>query len=284
MVKDYNALITAINAQEGNDSSGKPQPLFGSPTVSLLQQQILSSINLQSPNGYLDTIPNATDTLQGTMTIQVGSAAAQTIEMSKLSDPTISGLADAINASNFGVTASVMTRNGQSTLTLRSQTAGSSGTLTVTSAIIDATNSNTALNYTETSDIQGLTGLGISMNNDGTLKLDVNALDSVLNSDFNSVVGFFQSANSWGTTVASVLNLAGTGSSKGVLSLAQKANSTMESNLNKEIAKEESLIADQQKRLTAQLTQANQILQQLPSQLNSMEMIYSAITGYNQKG
>jgi len=58
----------------------------------------------------------------------------------------------------------------------------------------------------------------------------------------------------------------------------------MESTLNKEIEKEEALIADQQKRLTAQLTQANQILQQLPSQLDGMDMIYSAITGYNQKG
>ena len=284
MVKDYNALITAINAQEGNDSSGKPQPLFGSPTVSLLQQQILGSINLQSPNGYLDAIPSATDTLQGTLTIQVGSGAAQTIDMSTLSDQTVAGLADAINAANFGAIASVVTRNGQSTLTLRSQTVGSSGTLTVTSGIVDTTHGNTALNYTETSDIQALSGLGISMNNDGTIKLDVNALESVLNSDFNSVVGFFQSANSWGMTVANIVNLAGTGSSKGILTLAQNANSTMESNLNKQIAKEESLIADQQKRLTAELNQANQILQQLPSQLSSMDMIYSAITGYNRKG
>ena len=98
------------------------------------------------------------------------------------------------------------------------------------------------------------------------------------------MVGFFQSANSWGMTVGDILNHAGTGSSVGILSLAQKANSTMEKNLNDEIAKEESLIADQQKRLTEQLNKANQILQALPSQLSSMDMIYSAITGYNQKG
>jgi flagellar hook-associated protein 2 len=97
------------------------------------------------------------------------------------------------------------------------------------------------------------------------------------------VLGFFQSANSWGMTVARVLNQAGTSSSTGILRLAQKANSTMESNLNAEIAKEDSLIADQQKRLTDELTRANEILQQLPSQLSGMDMIYSAITGYNQK-
>jgi flagellar hook-associated protein 2 len=284
MVKDYNAVIAAIDAQEGNDSSGKPQPLFGSPTISLLQQQIMSSLNLQSPNGYLDAIKDPSDTLSGTLTLQVGSGSEHTLDMSQLTDKTIGGLADAINSANIGVVASVVTSNGESTLTFRSQKAGISGALIVNSTLLDTTNSNTALNYTQSSNISSLTSLGISMNNDGTIKLDLGTLDSVLNSDFSSVLGFFQNANSWGTTVANILNLAGTGSSKGILSLAQKANSTMESNLNKEIDKEEAVIADQQKRLTAQLTQANQILQQLPSQLSGMDMIYSAITGYNQKG
>jgi len=284
LVNDYNALIKAINAQEGNDSSGNPQPLFGSPTVSLLQQQLMSSINLQSPNGYLDSIKDASDTLSGTISIQTGNGTARTIDMATLSDHTLSGLADAINSANFGVIAAVVTSNGQSTLTLRSQSAGSGGSLTVNSGIVDVTNNNASLNYTATSDIPGLTTLGINMNNDGTLSLDVNALDSVLNSDFSSVVGLFQSASSWGITVANILNQAGTESSGGILTLAQKANSTMESNLNAEIAKEEALIADQQKQLTAELTQANQVLQELPSQLDGMDMIYSAITGYNQKG
>ena len=284
MVNDYNAAIKAINAQEGNDSSGNPEPLFGSPTISLLQQQLMSSLNLQSPNGYLDAIQNASDTLNGTLSIQVGNGIVQPFAMSALSDRTIAGLADAINSANVGVTASVVTSNGESTLTLRSQTAGTAGALTVDSSITDSTNNNTALNYTETSDISSLTSLGISMNNDGTISLDANALDSALNSDFNSVVGFFQSANSWGMTVAHILNQAGTNSSAGILSLAQKANSNMESNLNAEISKEDSLIANQQKSLTAELNQANEILQQLPSQLSGMDMIYSAITGYNQKG
>jgi flagellar hook-associated protein 2 len=283
MVNDYNALIKAIDAQEGNDASGKPQPLFGSPTVSLLQQQLMSSLNLQSPNGYLDALKNATDTLSGTISIQVGDGEAHTIDMAALTSPSLSGLADAINAENFGVIAAVVTRNGQSTLTLRSQLAGDANALTVSSGIKDVT-SNASLNYTESSAIPGLMALGISMNNDGTIALDVNALDSVLNSDFNDVVGFFQSANGWGMTVANILNQAGTGSSSGILKLAQKANSTVESNLNAEVAKEEALIADQQKRLTAELNQANQILQALPSQLSGMDMIYSAVTGYNRKG
>ena len=280
MVNDYNSLIKAINAQDGNDASGKPEPLFGSPTLSLLQQQLLSSVNTQNPSGYLDAITNASDTLSGTLSIQVGSGTVHTIDVSTLSDQTLSGLADAISAGAIGVTAKVVTSNGSSTLTLQSQTAGSAGTLSVTSSIVDSTNSNTALNYTSSSDITGLTGLGISMNNDGTVSLDVNALDSALNSDFNGVVGFFQSANSWGMTVANVLNQAGASSTTGILKLAEKSNSTVESNLNAQIAKEESLISAQQKKLTAELTNANEILQALPSQLNSVDMLYSAITGY----
>lgn len=283
MVNDYNTLIKAINAQEGNDASGNPQPLFGSPTISLLQQQLMSSLNLQSPNGYLDAVKNASDMLAGTLSIQLGGGEAHTIDISTLSDQTLSGLANAINAANFGVTAAVVTTNGQSTLTLRSQSAGTAGSLTVNSSISDVTNGNTPVNYTETSDIPGLTSLGISMNNDGTVTLDGSALDSVLNSDFQSVVGFFQGANGWGMTVANILNQAGTESTTGILALAQKSNSTMESNLNAEIAKEDARIADQQTQLTTELNQANEILQELPSQLDGMNMIYSAITGYNQK-
>ena len=177
----------------------------------------------------------------------------------------------------------MITRNELSTLTLLSGTAGAKGALSVTSKIVDTTNSNTTLNYTHSSDIPGLTSLGITMNNDGTIRLDANTLDSTLNSDFSSVLGFFQGANSWGMTTANVLNQAGTSSSTGILKLAQKANSTMESNLNADIAREETLISAQQKNLTAELNKANEILQALPSQLSSVDMLYSAITGYNQK-
>jgi flagellar hook-associated protein 2 len=283
MVTDYNSLINAINAQTGNDASGNAQPLFGSPTLSLLQQQLLSSINTQNPNGSLDAIKNASDTLSGTISIQVGSGTAHQIDMSTLSDQTLSGLASAINTANIGVTAKVVTRNGLSTLTLLSGTAGANGALSVTSNIVDSANGNTTLNYTHNSDISGLTGLGISMNNDGTISLDANTLDSTLNSDFSSVVGFFQGVDSWGMTTANVLNQAGTSSSTGILKLAQKANSTMESNLNADIAREETLISAQQKNLTTELNKANEILQALPSQLSSVDMLYSAITGYNQK-
>ena len=281
MVSDYNALISAINTQHGNDSSGNPEPLFGSPTLSLLQQQLMGSLNTQNPNGYLDTIANSGDTLSGSMTIQVGSGTPQSVTLNS-TDNTLSGLASAINAASMGVTANVVTDSSGSRLVLVSGTAGSAGALTVTSAITDTTTS-TALNYNaSSSDISSLTSLGISVNNDGSLTLDTTSLDSLLNTDFNGVVGFFQNANSWGTTFSNTLSNAGTGSATGVLKLAQNANSTIESNLNVDVSREEALISVQQKSLTAELNSANEILQGLPSQLLSVNEIYSAISGYNQ--
>jgi flagellar hook-associated protein 2 len=398
MVNDYNSLISAMNTQEGNDTSGNPEPLFGSPTLSLLQQQLMGSINTQNPNGYLDSIKNSSDALtgsinislagglplsysgtvgadadattgtaattsagttnpimnagdalSGSISIQVGTGTAQTVNMGDSSTPytlaglaqaigkanlganavvvtnsdgssslsitsatsgsagtltiassivdtstqtiqvpttsgsnTLSGLAGAINSSHAGVTANVVTSITGSQLVLVSNTAGASGALTVTPSITDQTTSK-ALNYNDGgSDINSLTTLGISVNNDGSLKLDTTSLDSVLNSDYSSVVGFFQNVNSWGQTFSNVLANAGSNSPTGALSLASTSNSNIESTLNAEISKENSVISAQQVSLTAELNSANEIMQQLPSELDGVNELYSAITGYNQ--
>jgi flagellar hook-associated protein 2 len=388
-VSDYNSLVSAVNTQEGNDSSGNAEPLFGSPTLSLLQQQLMNSLNLQNPSGYLDSISaNTGTTLSGSISIQVGSGTAQTITLDS-SDNTLAGLASAINKANIGVTAAVSTTNNQSTLTLASQTAGSSGTLAVTSnltatsdtalsfadsgystttadtgtlgtvnaasdtlggslkiqvgsgsaqtisidstcntiaGLADAINKanigvsaevNTAgtgitltsgtvgssgaltitsnlldttattsktLGYTSCSDVSSLSSLGItvSTSDDGTLTFDATTLDSVLNSDYSGVVGFFQSANSWGMEFASMLEYAGTSSTSGMLALSLSANSSSESTLNADISKEESLISTESKSLTAVMTSANEVLQAIPMQLSEVNELYSAITGYNQ--
>jgi flagellar hook-associated protein 2 len=280
-VSDYNSLVSAIGAQEGNTSSGTAEPLFGSPTLSLLQEQILGSINTQNPNGYLDTITNASDTLTGSMTIQVGSGTAKTIDVPS-SNSTLAGLASSINSASIGVTATVVSSSSGSQLELLSQTEGASGTLTVTSNVTDST-TGTALNYTGSgSDINDLTSLGIGTNDDGTLTFDSSSLDAVLNTDYNSVVGFFQNANSWGQTFATMLNNAGTSSPTSILSLASSSNSSIESSLNAEISKENTMISAEQKSLTTELNSANEIMQQLPTELDGMNELYSAITGYGQ--
>src|SRR5208282_1303710 len=135
---------------------------------------------------------DANDTLSGPLTIQVGTGAAQTITHDS-SDNTLAGLMGAINGLS-GVTA-VPDQAGTG-LTLTSGTNGAGGALVVTSNIVDTTSpTNTALNYNTSSDINSLTSLGISVNNDGSITFDADSLDSVLNTDYSSVAGFFQNAN-----------------------------------------------------------------------------------------
>ena len=55
----------------------------------------------------------------------------------------------------------------------------------------------------------------------------------------------------------------------------------IESTLNVEISREESLISAQQKNLTTELNRANQILQVIPSMLSYVNELYSASTDYN---
>jgi len=118
--------------------------------------------------------------------------------------------------------------------------------------------------------------------NNGTLTLNVASLDSVLTSDYSSVVGFFQNSNSWGQSFSTVLTESGTSATTGILHLASVSNSNIESTLNADISKEEVSISKQEKSLTAELNSANEIMQGIPTELSSVSELYSAITGYNQ--
>ncbi|MEG9438963.1 flagellar filament capping protein FliD [Edaphobacter sp. HDX4] len=180
-VTAYNAVADDIKTQEGKDSSGKPEPLYGDPTVALLQNQLTQGL--------------------------------------------LSGAA--------------------------------SGS------------------------IKSLSQLGITVDQTGHLTIDGGMLDSALNSNFSDIQGFLQNANSFGSNFTSVLNGLSSSSTSGAIYLALKQNSAQESTLNDNISNQEQRIADDKSRLTEQLNAANQILQSLPDQLNQVNQLYSAITGYN---
>ena len=159
LVTDYNSLSAALNAQQGKDSSGNPEPLFGSPTLSLLQQQLMSGLNLQNPNGSLDAITAASGTtLTGSLSIEVGKGTAQTIDVPD-SDKSLQGLASAINSANIGVTASVITMNGESTLSLLSQTTGAAGAILVSPSLTATSYTPLTFSGTASTDTQNATGI-----------------------------------------------------------------------------------------------------------------------------
>ena len=115
------------------------------------------------------------------------------------------------------------------------------------------------------------------------MSLDSDTLNSVLNSNFSDVVGFLQNSGSFGQSFATTLNNLGTASNTSLLSLAQQQNSSVETGLNQSISNEEALLATEKTQLTDELNTANQVLQSIPSQLNEVNEMYSAITGYNSQ-
>ncbi len=218
----------------------------------------MSSINYESPDGFITGVSSTSDTLTGSITI-----GSTTIQMSSLASGSqnLNGLASVINSGDLGVTANVVNNGSGPQLVLVSDISGSS--LSVTSALTDGT---TSLTYdANTGGMNSLTGLGISMNNDGTISLDETSLDSVLNSDYSGVLGFFQDANSWGMTFSSMLNNAGSSNPDGVLAVAQSSNSYVVSTLNADVSRENLHISQQQPVLGTERNLSNEILQELPA-------------------
>jgi len=273
--------LTLLSQTAGSSGALTTKSNLAATSDTLLSYSGTSGTSTTPSVGSLSAIPNKNDVLTGSISIQVGSGTTQTVNVDPL-NATLSGLAETINKAGIGVTA-VVNSDG-TTMSFLSGTSGSAGTLTVNSSILDATNKSTsALNYTNSSDVSGLANLGITMstNYDGTISFDPSVLTSALNSDFSGVLGFFQNVNSWGQSFSTMLTNAGMSSTKGSLHLASDAISSTESTLNANVSKEESLISIQQKSLTAELNSANEIMQALPSQLDGINELYSAITGYN---
>jgi flagellar hook-associated protein 2 len=184
-VSAYNTVLGDVNTQESNDSSGNPEPLFGNPIISTIQEQLQQALTFTQSTG-------------------------------------------AVNS---------------------------------------------------------LTQLGITVNNDGTLALNTDTLDGMLNSNYQDVVNFFQPSStftSFGGNFTTVLSNLGNSSPTGAVSLALSENSTELSTLNTNITNENQIISTQQSNLTTELNQANFTLQEIPDQIDEVNELYSAITGYNQ--
>jgi flagellar hook-associated protein 2 len=129
--------------------------------------------------------------------------------------------------------------------------------------------------------ISSLDQLGITVSNTGQLNLNTSALNSTLDSHYSDVVGFLQNSGSFGQTLTNTLDHLGSQSPQGAISLALTANSTQETSLNNNLTTEDALIATEQANITAELNSANQILQSIPQQLNEVNELYSALTGFN---
>jgi flagellar hook-associated protein 2 len=184
-VSAYNTVIGDIKTQEGSDSSGNPEPLYGSSAVATMQEQLQEGLIFTQSSGA----------------------------------------------------------------------------------------------------ITSLSQLGITANQDGTITLDGSTLDNMLNSNYQDAMNFFQTSSSYtsfGANFTTTLNNLGSTGPTGAVYLALEQNSTEETGLNSNITNENKSISTQQTQLTTELNAANYTLEEIPEQLQSVNELYSAITGYDE--
>ncbi|MGC1870521.1 MAG: flagellar filament capping protein FliD [Acidobacteriaceae bacterium] len=283
-VTNYNQAMTDINAQEGNDSSGNPEPLYGSPNLAMLQEQLQSALTFMTSGGLTATAgsgsaaswqlqaPSANDTYTvaagafGTGSGGSGTSAAIT------APSTLTQIAAALNVAGTGYSA---TLDSTGTILTVTAAASSPATLAATAPTLASSGSGT---------VTSLTQLGIDVNNDGTLTFDSSTLDSLLNTNYQDVANFLQAGNgftSFGDNFTSTLNNLGNAAPDGLIYLALQSDQSTETTLNTDVTNENTLITQQTQTLTTELNEANYTLTEIPQQLDYVNELYSAISGYN---
>ena len=203
-VKAYNTVMGDLDTQEGNDSSGNPEPLFGNPLIATIQEQLQQALNFTQSNG----------------------------------------------------------------------------------AITSATQLGIGVNANQAS----------ASSSEGLIALDGGTLDSALTNNFQAVLNFFQPGNgftSFGDNLSSILSSLGNTppdsgigtdatNAAGDIFLQLQQDASVEKSLNTNITNENTLLATEQTQLTTELNQANFVLQEIPQQLQAVNEMYSAITGFNE--
>ena len=283
-VTNYNQAMTDINAQESKDSSGNPEPLYGSPNLAMLQSQLQSALTFMtsgsltavagtgSPASWVMKAPSANDTYTvaagafGTAGGGTGSSAAV------ITPSTLTQIAAALNAPGTGYSAAL---DSTSTVLTVTQSTSSPAVLAATAPTFASSGSGS---------VTSITQLGIEVSNDGTLTFNSSTLDSLLNTNYQDVANFLQPGNgftSFGSNFNNALSNLGNAGPNGLMYLALQSNQSTESTLNTDITNEDARIAQQTAVLTAELNQANYTLTEIPQQLQYVNELYSAISGYN---
>ncbi len=280
-VTDYNKVMTAINTQEGNDSSGNPEPLFGNPNLSVIQSQLQSALTYMTGGGITATAGSGSWVLQAASASDTYTAAAGAFgtgsggigSSAAIATPsTLTQIAAALNVAGTGYSATLDSTNTMLTVTAASS---SPATLAATAPALASSGSGS---------VSSITQLGIGVNNDGTLTYNSSTLDSLLNSDYQDVANFLQPGNgfmSFGDNFTNALNNLGNAGPNGAVYLALQSDQATETSLNTDITNENATIATKQQQLTAELNKANYTLTEIPQQLNYVNELYSSFSGYN---
>jgi len=185
---DFNGTMAEKTGSSSNTdvltlSSADASAVAGTHTVVV---QNLAQVSTASTDAV-----NANDTLSGGITFKVGNGDWQTVNVGEDSTAdTISGLQDAINLANVGVTASVLTNaDGTARLSLVSGTDGEAGQITIADSTNDSSGPATLSDATNPDKNPNL-GLATILNGlDATMLVDGGTVTSASNTVTNAIQG-----------------------------------------------------------------------------------------------
>lgn len=276
------SLVSGTSGSAGNltiDGSLTDQTSSGTPAVTFAQSQpgadaqlTVDGVSITSPsNTVTNAIPGVTFQL-----LQADTSTPVQVEITNDTSTATSALESFVSAYNT-VVQDLNTQEGNTASDTPEPLYGNSN-IALMQEQLDA-----AINATSSgSGITGFSQLGITVNDDGTLSLNTDTLNSALNQNYQSVVSFFQGASSIGMDFSNTLSGLSASSPTGVIYQALQADAAQESTLNTNITNENTIISNIQTQVTAELNQANETLQAIPTQLSEVNIMYSAITGYNE--
>jgi flagellar hook-associated protein 2 len=260
------------------DTTGSASFTVNEPSASSSASAFTFTQSVQGANASLtvDGVPivSATNTVTGTIpgvTLSLlGAAPGSQITLTVAADAT--QVSTAINQFVTDYNTAIGLVNTQFTM---SSTTNAQGVLGSDPTVRQLQNTHEqALNYvntpaTGTTTVSNLSDLGITMANDGTLSVDSTTLDAALVNNPSDVQNFFEGTalNGFASTVNTALNTF-TSPANGAftvdLSSISASNSALTSQIN---AFETGYIANQQTTLTADYTEAEVALQQLPQEM-----------------
>ncbi len=278
-VSAYNTLISDLNRQFTVDPSTNAEgPLAAHSSLRSLQSSLLADASYSPPANTIysssaktaatSILPSGAQTADFHFQVGGSGGAIHDIALSAGTNDTLASLANYINQQGWGVNAAVATDANGSHLNITTGHANAWGAL----AVINNTTS-LSFNTSAANSYGNLNGLGITMNNDGTLSVNTSKLSSAITNDPASVLNFFQNTAQTGFANVFAKDLQGlTSPTLGLLNLDLAENRTTVQDLSNSIQDLLDRIGAEQKQLQAQFSQINALLQAFPYQLQALQL------------
>ncbi|HUN90340.1 MAG TPA: flagellar filament capping protein FliD [Terriglobales bacterium] len=272
-----NKLSIGATASVINDSSGSVLSLVGNNTgtandvtLSTTTGAALSFTQTSSgkdANFSIDGIPltSATNTVTGIISgvsFQLAGQSSSAVDVSVSADTGATSQAIGSFVSDYNTLISAL--NSQFTFDTSRNSAGPLADDSVVQQLQQQLLQAISGSTSSSGSITGLSSLGITMNDDGTLSLDSSILNNALSSNFSDVQNFLQNTGNGFASNLSDLLTSLTDPTNGPISVDLKGINATETSLNDSINNMNANMAILRQQLVDQLTQASNALQELP--------------------